>query len=220
MFAWVSRTTSVFAAVAVKDVVPVTLSTPLCDSVPPVVSARLPLTVDAPSVKALLSVRLTWLPLVTITVLKLLPASVKVMSFAPAANVVTPAAVTAPLCVSAPLVVTFSVPDTVEAPRSNAFASTNATLFPLVMPTVLKLFSGSVSVMLFAAPAANVVVPVTVTAPLCVMVPPVATSSLPPTFEAPNASALTSVYWTLPVVFAVNVVTSFEPFVSVKGPLP
>ena len=147
LFAWVSSRTSVFAAVAVKDVVPVTASTPVCERVPPVVRARLPLTV--------------------------------------------------------------------EAPRFSAVASVSATLLPLVMPTVLKLFAALFSVILLMAPAARVVTPVTVTAPLCVKAPPVVMSTLPETFETPRVSALASVYWTFPVVVAARVVMSFELFVRV-----
>ncbi len=76
-----------------------------------------------------------------------------------------PVTVRAPLWVSAPPVVTPRVPETVEAPRIRALVSVNATLFPLVMPTVLKLLALS-RVMLLAAPAASVVVPVTISAPL------------------------------------------------------
>ncbi len=68
-----------------------------------------------------------------------------------------PATVTGPLWVRAPLVVTPKVPETVEAPRSNALASRRLTLLPLVMPTVLKLFAALLRVMLLAAPAARVV---------------------------------------------------------------
>ena len=58
----------------------------------------------------------------------------------PAANVVEPVTVNAPLSVISPPVVTFNVPDTVEAPNTNALASTKITLFPLVIATVPKLF--------------------------------------------------------------------------------
>ncbi len=115
------------------------------------------------------------------TVLKLLPALFKVMLLAaPAARVVvTPVTVSAPLWVSAPLVVTPKVPETVEAARSRALASVSATLLPLVIPTVLKLFAALFKVMLFAAPAFNVVMPVTVTAPLWVSAPLVVTPKVP-----------------------------------------
>ena len=111
------------------------------------------------------------LPLVMPTVLKLLPPFVRVMSFAPETSVVTPVTLSTPLCVKAPLVVTLSIPLTIEAPRFRALASVRTTLLPLVIPTVLKLLLPLVSVMSFA-PAARVVVPATVTAPVCVIAPP------------------------------------------------
>ena len=58
--------------------------------------------------------------------------------------------------------VTPKVPLTVDAARSRALASVSSTLLPVVMPTVLKLFAALLRVMLLAAPAARVVVPVTV----------------------------------------------------------
>ena len=168
---------SVLAAEAVKDVVPVTTSVPVCESGPPVVRARVPVTVEALSTRALVSVSDTLFPLVMPTLLKSLPALVRVMSFAtPAASVVVPVTVAAPLWVRAPLVVTLRLPLTVEVPNTRALASVSDTLFPLVIPTVLKLLPALVNVMSFAAPAASVVVPVTVTAPLWVMAPPVVTS--------------------------------------------
>ncbi len=71
--------------------------------------------------------------------------------------------------------VTPKVPETVEAPRIRAFTSVRATLLPLVMPTVLKLFAALFRVMLLAAPAASVVTPVTVSGPLWVRAPAVVT---------------------------------------------
>ena len=106
----------------------------------------MPETVEAPRSSALASRRLTLLPLVTATMLKLLAALFKVMLLAaPATKVVVPVTASAPLWVNAPLVVTFSVPETVEAPKSKALASVRATLLPVVTATVLKLllaFSG------------------------------------------------------------------------------
>ncbi len=79
----------------------------------------MPLTVEAPRIKALASARLTLLPLVMLTApVKLLAALLKVMSLAaPAAKVVTPVTASTPLWVMAPEVVTPKVPLMVEAPR-------------------------------------------------------------------------------------------------------
>jgi len=57
-------------------------------------------------------------------------AFLKVDSLPPAASVVVPITTRFPLSVIAPPVVTFSVPLTVEAPRSSVLASTNVTLLP------------------------------------------------------------------------------------------
>ena len=136
---------------------------PLWVSAPVVVTPKVPETVEAPRIRAFTSVRATLLPLVMPTVLKLFAALLRVMLLAaPAASVVTPVTVSAPLWVRAPLVVTPKVPLTVDAARSRALASVSSTLLPLVMPTVLKLFAALLRVMLLAAPAARVVVPVTV----------------------------------------------------------
>ncbi len=69
------------------------------------------------------------------------------------------------------------------------FTSVSATLLPLVTATVEKLFPELVRVTLFAAPAASVVTPATVSAPLCVIAPFEVTPSVPPTVEAPKTVA-------------------------------
>src|SRR5207344_1988990 len=192
------------AAPAARVVAPTTLTAPLWVKAPLVVTPRVPDTVEAARSSALASRRLTLLPLVMPTVLKLFPALFKVMLLAaPAARVVAPTTLTAPLWVKAPLVVTPRVPETVEAPRISALASVNATLLPLVMPTVLKLFPALFKVMLLAAPAARVVAPTTLTAPLWVKAPAVVTPRVPETVEAPRISALMSFSATLlPLVTA------------------
>ena len=176
LFAAVARVTA--AAVVVMEVVPPTVNAPLWVIAPVVATPRVPLTVDAPRIRALLSVSLTFLPLVMPTVLKLLADVPKVISFAaPAARVVTPVTVNAPPCVIAPAVATPRVPLTVDAPRIKASASARLTLLPLVMPTAPKLLVEVVRVMLFAAPASRVVTPATVNLPLCVIAPAVITPS-------------------------------------------
>ena len=83
-----------------------------------VVTPRVPLTVEAPRIRALVSFRLTLLPLVTATVLKLLALLRVMLLAAPAASVVVPVDGQGAAIVIAPLVVTFKVPETVEAARS------------------------------------------------------------------------------------------------------
>ena len=69
------------------------------------------------------------------------------------------------------LALTAMLPDTVDAFIVRALASVSETLLPLVMPTVLKLFAPLVKVMSLA-PAARVVIPAIVSAPVCEIVPP------------------------------------------------
>ncbi len=187
-----------------------------------------PETVEAPKTSALVSMSATLLLLVTPTVLKLLPGLLRVMLLAaPAVSVVTPVTVKAPLWVSAPLVVTFNVPLTAEAARSSALLSTSVTLLPVAIPTVLKLLPALLRVMLLAAPAASVVVPVTVSGPDCVTAPAVVTFKVPEMVEGPRTRALISfrttafplVTETAPVkLFALLSVMLFAPAVKVVVP--
>ncbi len=169
-----------FAAVAVNVVVPETLSTPDWVKTPPLVTPNVPLTVDAPKISELISVRATLLPLVTPTVPKSFAALFKAMLLAaPAVRVVVPVTVSGPVCVTAPAVVTFKAPEMVEGPRARALISFRTTTFPLVTETApVKLFA-LLSVMLFA-PAVKVVVPGTTRLPMSVMAPPAVTVRLPP----------------------------------------
>ena len=177
---------------AATVVTPVTVSTPLCVTAPPVFTPKVPLTVDAPRISAFVSVTATLLPEVIVTVLKLLAAEFSVMSFPePAANVATPPMTSVPLSVITPAVVTPSVPVMLIAPRSIAPVSFSAAFVPFVMATVEKLFALS-SVMLFAAPGASVVVPVTASAPLSVMFPADVTPNVPEIVEAFSAIAFVS----------------------------
>src|SRR5437016_2045469 len=197
------------AAVVLKLALPATASAPDWLISPPAVTLNVPLTVEAARSSAFASVKATLLPLVIPTVVKLLPALLSVMLFpAPAASVVVPATVSAPLCVRAPVVVTLRVPDTVEAARFSAVASVRATLLALVIPTVLKSLAAFVRVMLFPAPAASVVVPAAVTAPVCVMGPVAVIVSAP--VEVAPALALT-----LPIVTAFACCQAMSPPVKV-----
>ncbi len=181
------RVTAWPAALTVRA--PASVRTPLCVtapvavrfalptlSVPSVVAAalvvRAPVTVPL-TVRALVSVRVTSLPEVMTTALKLFALS-RVMSLpVPAASVVVPVTVSAPESVSAPPVVTPRVPEMVEVPRARAPVSFSVTLLPLVMTTVPKLLAASSSVMLLAAPAARVAEPETVRVPVSVTAPAV-----------------------------------------------
>ena len=112
----------------------------------------------------MLSVNATLLPLVMPTELKSF-AEVKVMSLPePTSSVVAPATVTPAVCVNAPAVVTPNVPLIDDAFNAKVSMSLTNTFKPLVTPKEVKLFK-PLKVMLFAAPAATVVAPVTVSAP-------------------------------------------------------
>lgn len=70
--------------------------------------------------------------------------------------------------------VALNVPEIVELPIARLLDETTLTLLPVLKRTSVKSLPISVSVMLFAAPAANVAVapvPFTVTDPLCVIAP-------------------------------------------------
>ena len=114
----------------------------------------------------------------------------------------------------APLVVTPKVPLTVLAPNTMALASVRLTLLPEVMTAVLKSLA-LFNVMLLAAPAANVVVPVILKAPDCVMAPVVFTFKVPLTVLPPNTMALVSVTFTLLAELMLNVLKLLVPVVKV-----
>ena len=92
-----------FAAPAASVAAPVTANAPLCVIAPLVVTPKVPLTVDAPRISALLSVSDTLLPVVMITVLKSFDALLNVTLLpAPAATVVVPGTTIAPVKFTAP----------------------------------------------------------------------------------------------------------------------
>ncbi len=138
-------------------------------------------------------------PVVVVTVTLFAPFTVRLASWvtvlAPVRFRFPPVEATGPPIVKS-LALTVMLPDAVDAFIVRALASVRATLFPLVMPTVLKSFAALVKVMSLP-PAASVVVAATVTAPLCVRAPPVVTLRFPPTVEAPRSSALMSLSVTL-----------------------
>ena len=140
---------------------------PVWLAVPPAWSATLPLTVEAPRLRASASVRLTSLPETTDTApVKLLLAWARVMLLPePAVMPVVPVTARAPLWVRAPPVCRVRLPLTVEAPRLNASASVRLTLLPETTDTApVKLLLAFVAVM-FCPVAVSEVVPVTVTGP-------------------------------------------------------
>ena len=100
-----------FAAPAERLVVPAIERLPLSVIVPLAVTARLPLTVDAPRSMAPTSFSVTFLPLTTLTVSPKLLAASSVMSLAePAVRLVVPVTLRAPLSVIAPSAVTVRLP--------------------------------------------------------------------------------------------------------------
>ena len=102
----------------------------------------------------------------------------------------SPPTVTVPLSVTSPVVaVAARLPDTVEAPKSRPLASVMDTSSALVMMTVPKSLALA-RVRLFAAPSANVAVPVAVIAAACVMLSAVTLRSFAPMLTAvPNDTA-------------------------------
>src|SRR3990167_2275399 len=177
----------------VKLEVPVTVATPLCVMAPLVVTAKMPEIVDAANANAFASTNVTLLPVVMPTDAKSLEASSSVILLPdPAAKVDAPETVKAPLSVIAPAVVTLNVPDIVDALRAKAFASTNVTLLPEVIPTDAKSFEASSSVILLPDPAAKVDAPETVKAPLSVIAPAVVTFNVPDIVDALSANAFAS----------------------------
>lgn len=81
------------------------------------------------------------------------------------------------------------LPDTVEALKIIAFASTKVTLLPDVIVIEPKLLVAVLSVMSFNAPAASPITPVTANAPLSVIAPEAVTVKLLDTVEAPKSMA-------------------------------
>ena len=134
------------AAPASKVVIlptPETSSVPLWVMVPFAVTFRFPDTVDAPRMMASTVSRITTsLPLLILTVAKLLPAVANVTLLpAPASNVAVlpaPATSTAPLCEIVPLEVTLRLPLIVDVPRTIAVASLSNTSLPLPIAIVPK----------------------------------------------------------------------------------
>src|SRR4051812_9329308 len=84
-------------------------------------------------------------------------------------NEEVPLTVTLPLSVIGPADETDKVPPMVLAPRSMPLASAKMILFPDTIDRVEKLLPASLSVMLFALPAANVAVPKIVSGPNCMI---------------------------------------------------
>jgi len=104
-----------------------------------------------------------------------------------------PVTIRFPLLVMLPAdAVAASVPLIVEAPRFSAMEFTRITLFPLVIDTAPVKLLPRPSVMLFPAPAASVVVPVTLSTPVCVIAPPAVTFKFPKSVSAERFSARVS----------------------------
>ena len=129
---------------------------------PFVVTLKLPLIVEvaAPKLSALLSSRVTLLPLeITIEVKSLLGLASVISLPAPAVKVVVvpaPFKVKIPLWVMVPAVWSVKLPAAVEAPRIRAFVSRRFITLPLLIISVVKSFPALLRVILFALPAAKV----------------------------------------------------------------
>ena len=107
-----------------------------------------------------------------------------------------PEIVNTPLSDSVLPAVASRFPETVDTPRISAFVSTNVTLFPDMIATVLKSLA-LFKVILFAEPAAKVAIPVTANTPLSVITPAVVTFRVPEIVDAPRSSAFVSFSVTL-----------------------
>ena len=113
-------------------------------------------------------------------------------------NVAAPVIANAPVFVISPdaVAVAAKVPETVEAPNTNAPASTTDTSFPVIMTAPVKLFVDVFNVT--SLPLAEiVVVPGITSAPDCVTAPPAVTERLLDKVKADRASAVVSVTVTL-----------------------
>ena len=218
-----------FAVAAMKLAFPATFALPTSVILPASeVSVRLPLILLAPSAKSLASTKITSLPLVTPSEVKLLLLLLSVMSLAaPAAKVAAPVTSSAFGLVIVPLVKTSSVPVTVLAFSTNAFESRTNTLPPVVMPTELKLLPESSSVIEFV-PAANVEEPTTTKAPASLMEPLATTFNVPATLLALSTTAFLSRMSTFcPLAIPTDAkslperfnVMSLAPAVIVAGPV-
>ena len=98
------------------------------------------------------------------------------------------------------------VPLTVLVASANALASVTLTLLPEVIPTVLKLLVDVVKVTSLVAPAVIVVAPVTLRAPVCVILPVPLIRKLrsPAMVLAPNDNALSLLIETAPPLFTLD----------------
>ena len=192
---------------AVRLVEPLTVRLSLSVIAPFAVTVRLPLISTGPMSMPLVSLSVTFLPLVTLTGPPNWFALSSVMSLAePASSVVIPETKRSPLSVIEPLEVTVRLPLIVDAPRSSAPVSTSDTSLPLTTLTVPPKLLSLSSVMSLAAPALRLVVPETFTAPLSVIVPLAVTTRLPLIVEAPRSMAF------------VSLSVTFRPLVTLTAP--
>src|SRR5487761_378877 len=136
-------------------------------------------------------------------------------------NVAAPVTASTPVCVSAPLACTASVPLTVLAPSTVALLLVSSTLLPLVIPTApVNAFAALLRVMLLAAPAARVVVPATVNAPVWVMAPVVVALRLPPPVVVPKLRAPLVKARSPPTLLPLPRASAFAPLLNVAAFAP
>ncbi len=242
---------STFTAVAVKVVPPgpESVKAPVCVIGPAAVTSKFPLPrveaarIRPPAPESRIATSLAPELLRLTAPIKLLPASVSVIAFAPALKLEVPVIVIGTFCVILPTAVAVRMPPTelapivkasaapvvtprlpliVEVMMSSAPVSFRVTLLPEFTCTTLKLLAPP-SVMLLPAPAVMCRTPGTVSAPLWVIARPVMRSRPAPTEEAPRISALASVTATLkaPELFRLTApVKSLAAVVSVMTPAP
>ena len=171
-----------WAEPAVRVAVPATDRFPLSVTEPLAVTARLPLTVEAPRSMAPVSLSVRLFTLKTLTAPPKSLALSSVMSLPePASSAVVPETSSAPLSVMAPVAATARLPLIVEAPRSMASEVPSTTSRPLSTTTLFSVLKPMPSEMSLVDPAESVSRPLTARLPTWVIGPLANTVSASPT---------------------------------------
>ena len=185
-------------------------------------TAKSPLTVDAPSVNALLFVSETLPPDTTETSpVKSFFSSVSVISLVPAVRLVVPPIESIPVCETAPVATRAKSLPTLTSFNIVAIALVSETFSPdTTEKSPVNLFAASVSVMSFLS-AVKVVVPPTDIAPVCEITPLVVTSRLPVIADVPNSMAFILTSETFPAdTTEISPVNLFATLVKVISLVP
>lgn len=182
---------SEFGTVKEIVLVPSTVKIPVCVMLPPDDKATFLPTVETPSTKGILLVKLTSLaPLLLIFTAPVNTLfCVKVIGLLPALKPALPATVNAPICVIAPLTVAVKSCPIVEVPSVKSMPLLMITLFiPLLLKLTAPLKALFCVNVIALGPALKLAVPGTVNTPVCVIAPLAVAVKLLPTLEAPNTN--------------------------------